>query len=592
MLVIGGGAILTMAILFGPKGTLPQTSRSSSPAITIPEKSIAVLPFESLSDNKNDTYFADGVQDEILASLAKVSQLKVISRTSVMTYRPGGNRDLRSIAAALDVAHVLEGTLRRDGNRVRITTELIDAETDRTLWSESYDRDLTDIFAIQSEIAQTVVAKLKASLSPDEKKSLLSAPTDDLEAYDLYLKGKAAIRNTLLANGAGDDRQLFLDAIALLEQSTRLDPNFALAYCQITKADDWLYLEHLDDTPERRTHGDAAINAALRINPNLAETHLAAAFHQYICYRDYQRARVHIATAERALPNSADALALTGYLDRRQGHWEESTQALEKAINLDPRNSEILFQLQATYSYLRQYRACENIIDRLIALEPENPGLKAIKASQTFANNADLPAFRAALNALPPSLKENETIFPYFVEVLILSRDWKAARELVRNSSHEEIPYLLRATVPRAYLEIQIGKFQGDHPEMNPEFQAARNSFLQRIKQHPEDPYLLSALGLLDAYLGRNQEAIQEAQRAVEMLPVSTDALEGPELVENLAEVYALTNEPDLAFRVLDTSVTTPGCFTYGDLKLNPAWDSLRTYTGFDKLLEQLAHHD
>jgi serine/threonine protein kinase len=229
VLVIGGGAILAVNIFFGPKSHAPQAFRSSSAAIIAPEKSIAVLPFESLSENKSDTYFADGVQDEILSNLAKVSELRVISRTSVMTYRPGGNRNLRSIATALDVARVLEGTVRRNGNRVRITTELIDAETDRTLWSESYDRDLTDIFAIQSEIAQTVVAKLSASLSPEEKQDMQEKPTANLEAYDLYLQAKTLFTNSLIGNDLGKNGQRFLDAIALLEQATRLDPAFALA---------------------------------------------------------------------------------------------------------------------------------------------------------------------------------------------------------------------------------------------------------------------------------------------------------------------------------------------------------------------------
>ena len=588
-LLITCGLILIGNTFFGNSSRVQEDSMPGLSATKIPEKSIAVLPFESLSDNKNDAYFADGVQDEILSNLARVSQLKVISRTSVMTYRSTNNRNLRSIANALGVADVVEGTVRRDGNRVRVTTELVDARTDETLWSDSYDRDLTDIFAIQSDIAQTVASKLSARLSPEEKLGMQEKPTENLEAYDLYLQAKASIRNSLLANEVGEDRQQFLNAIALLEQSTRMDSTFALAYCQIAKADDWLYLENLDATPERRAHGDAAVNAALRLKPNLPETHLAAAFHLYICYRDYQRARVHIAIAERDLPNSADALALAAYLDRRQGHREESTKVLEKAANLDPRNSEILFQLQATYSYLRQYRACEKIFDRLIELEPDKPGLKALKASQIFAENADLIAYRAALEALPSSIIDNESVFPSLVDALILSRDWKAARELVRSSSNEELPYVFGAMVPRAFLEIRIAKFQGEHPEMNLEYGSARNWFLHKVNQHPEDPKLLSALGLIDAYLGRKQDAIQEAKRAEEMLPTSKDALDGPDLLDNLATVYAWTNEPDLAFQTLNVSIKTPGGVSYGNLKLEPDWDPIRIDPRFDKLLAQLA---
>ena len=592
VLVIGGGTILAVSTFFGHKSLVPQASRSFSPAITAPEKSIAVLPFESLTENKSDTYFADGVQDEILSNLAKVSQLRVISRTSVMTFRPGSNRDLRSIATALDVGRVLEGTVRRDGNRVRVTTELIDAETDKTLWSESYDRDLTDIFAIQSEIAQTVVAKLSATLSPEEKQDIQEKPTANLEAYDLYLQAKASITNFLLSSDFGKTGQQFLDAIALLEQATRLDSNFALAYCQIAKADDWLYRLKFDDTPKRRMHGDAAVNEALRLKPNLPEAHLAAALHLYMCYGDYQGARVHIAIAERALPNSADALALGSYLDRRQGRWTESTKALERAYNLDPKNSEILFQLMVTYAHLNQYRDQERSLDRLVALDPENTRWKVYKAWISVEEKAELSAWRAALEALPSPIKNNKAIFISQMWLSIFSRDWTKARELVGSSTNEELPFAGERgpMVPRICLEIQIAKYQGEHPEMNAEFVAARNQLLKKVEEHPEDPKLLSALGLVDAFLGRKQDALQETKRAVEMLPISKDALDGPPLLVNLEIVYALTNEPDLAFQALDVSIRTPASdITYGQLKLDPDWDPLRADPRFEKLLVQLA---
>jgi TolB-like protein/Flp pilus assembly protein TadD len=590
-LVIGGGAIL-LSFFLGPKSFAPQTSRSLSPEITAPEKSIAVLPFESLSDNKSDTYFADGVQDEILSNLAKVSQLRVISRTSVMTFRPGGNRDLRSIATALEVAHVLEGTVRRNGNRVRITTELIDARTDKTLWSDSYDRDLTDIFDVQSEIAQTVVAKLNARLSPEEKQGMQEKLTQNSEAYDLYLQAKTSITNSLLSNYVGEERPNYLYAIALLEQATRMDSTFALAYCQIAKADDWLYVTNLDDTPERRAHGDAAVNRALQLKPNLPEVRLTAAFHFYICYRNYQKARVYIARTEQDLPNSADALALSGYLDRRQGRWSDSTKALERACNLDPKNPEILNQLGGTYDYLRQYRDEEKIYDRLIALESDKPSLQVQKACISLSEKAELTALREALEDLPPSIRYNEANVSLFLDVLFCAREWTTARALVKSESMEEMTFGFghnAPTVPRMCLEIPIARYQGEHPEMNAELGAARNRLLEKVAGHPKDPKLLSAIGLVDAYLGRKEEAMQEAKRAVDILPVSEDAVDAPGLVDNLAAVYALTNEPDLALRALDVSIETPGGMTYGSLKLDPAWDSLRSDPRFDKLLAQLA---
>ena len=450
----------------------PSSRPKKLPSIRAPKRSIAVLPFANLSNDKRNAYFADGVQDEILFNLAKVSRLNVISRTSAMT------------------------------------------------------------------------------------------------------------------NG-----RPFLDAIALLEQATRLDSTFALAYCHIAKADAWLYRLNLDDTPKRRMHGDAAVNEALRLKPNLPETHLAAALHLYMCSGDHQGARVHIAIAEQALPNSSEALALSGYLDRRQGHWAESTKALERACNLDPKHSEILLQLTYTYALLNQYRDLQRSLDRLVALDPKNPRWKVYMARISFDEKAELSEWRAALEALPSSIKNNEALFTPLMDFAIYSRDWTKARELVRSSSNEELPFGERGPlIPRICLEIPIAKYQGEHPEINAEFAAARNQLLRKVEGHPADPKLLSALSLIDAHMGRKQDALQEAKRAVEMLPVSKDALDGPPLVVNLEIVYALTKQPDLAFRALDLSIRTPASsITYGALKLDPAWDLLRADPRFEKVLAQLA---
>jgi serine/threonine protein kinase len=361
----------------------PSSRQEKSPAIRAPKRSIAVLPFDTLSHGKGNTYFADGVQDEILSNLAKVSQLKVISRTSVMTFRPGDNRNLRSIAESLGVANVVEGTVRRDGNRVRITIRLVDARTDKALWSESYDRDLTDIFAIQSEIAQAVASKLNVQLSTEQRKGIEEKPTNDLEAYDLYLQAKGMIANCLLFF-MGGERKSLLDGIKLLEEATRKDTKFALAYCLIARAHDDLYSWNFDNTPERRALGDAAVNEALRLRPDLAQAHLASAYHLYVCYRNYDRARVQIAIAQTALPNSPQALALAAYIDAQHSNWEESTKGLERAVCLDPRNPELLQSLTRNYLYLRRYRRAEHLCDRLIQLNPDKPIFKLQKAAAVF----------------------------------------------------------------------------------------------------------------------------------------------------------------------------------------------------------------
>ena len=289
------------------------------PTNRVPKRSIAVLPFSSLSDDKRNTYFADGVQDEILSTLTKVSQLKVISRTSVMKFRAGDTRDLRSIAESLGVANVVEGTVRRDGKRIRLTIRLVDARKDETLWSDTYDRSLTDIFAIQSDIAQQVAVNLTAQLSPKERKEIRDKPTKDIEAYDLYLRAKEMIFDVQFQTG--DERERLLSGIRLLEEATKKDSHFALAFCQLAKANDALYWSKIDQTPERRALADLASNQALCLRPDLDEVHVRAAWHHFVYWED-QRALAELAAVRRSLANNAEALLPKAFIDRRQGRWE------------------------------------------------------------------------------------------------------------------------------------------------------------------------------------------------------------------------------------------------------------------------------
>jgi tetratricopeptide (TPR) repeat protein len=452
----------------------------------------------------------------------------------------------------------------------------------------SYDRNLSDIFAIQSDIAETVASKLSARLSPQEKQDIQEKPTENSEAYDLYLQAKASITGISLSVDVEKSRRDLLDTISLAERATRLDPSFALAYCQIAEADDMLCAWRLDVTPTRRMHGDAAVDQALRLKPNLPEAHLAAALHLYTWYRDYEKARAHLAIAERALPNSSDTLWLAGYIDRGQGRWAESTKAFERACNLDPENQFNLIQLGANYGYLRRYRDQGRIYRRWIALAPENPSVKLLMAMASFEEKADLNAWHKALETLPSSMKNDPEMVASLLAFLVCSRDWTKLGELIRSSASEELPFDGGANpmVPRGCLEIQLAKYQGENPEMNAQFGIARNQLFKKVEEHPEDPYLLIYLGQIDAYLDRKREAIEEAKRALEMLP---DAIDGPILRSILAGVYAQTREPDLAFQELDISVKTPRGVSYGDLKLDPEWDPIRTDPRFNRLLAQLA---
>ena len=586
--LLGAGlclAILLVAWFFASShwGLFYQRSTEAAPT----EKSIAVLPFDNISPNKDDGYFADGVQDEILNNLAKISQLKVISRTSVMQYRADAKRDLRQIAAALGVANILEGTVRRVGNHVRVSTELVDARNDNTIWADSYDRDLTDIFAIQSEIARTVASRLSAQLSPEERKDIEEKPTNNLEAYDLYLQAKPLVNSVGLSIS---QKENYLKAIGLLEQATQKDPKFALGYCLLTKAHDYLYHYFLDNTPENRKPGDAAVHEALKLRPDLPEAHLAMASHLYICYRDFERARVQIAIAAKNMPNNPDLLHLSALIDQVQGRWEKSIADLERAATLDLRNPDLLDTLARTYFSLRRYPDNERILERLIELEPDQPAHRLSKADSAFAQRADLGVL-ALDEALPSSMKDDRGVASYRVYYAICARDFAAAEEILSESPNEEM-YLDSALVPRQIWTLWLEFIRGNHPTIE-RFGGVRERLYQKVETDPTDPYLLVALAKADMALGRSEEGIQEGRRAMEMRPISEDALGGPDIATFVAQLFAWANRLDLAFEQLNILIKIPGrSLNYGDLKTNPAWDPMRKDPRFGKLLAELAPRD
>ena len=556
----------------------------------VAEKSVAVLPFENIGANKDDAYFADGVQDEILNNLAKIAQLKVISRTSVMKYRANTERDLRQIANALGVANVLEGTVRRDGNRVRISTELIEARNDNTIWADSYDRDLTDIFTIQSEIARRVASKLRAKLSPEERKDIEERPTDNLEAYDLYLQGKQLLQANYFVLRSSE-KQIYSKIISLLEQATQKDDKFVFAYCSLAKAQDILYDDGTDRTPERRALGDSAVDKALSLRPDLPEVHLALASHLYYCYRDFERARVQIAIAGQTLSNNSELLELRALIDRMQGRWEKSTEGLERAITLDPRNPELLGILSDSYGALRRFQDAERILDRLIQLEPDKVGFLLSRTFWAFSEKADVKGARARCEALPSSVKDAPLVVMCRVGYAMYARDFAAAEEILKRTQNKEIPFC-KALVPKEIWTLWLDFIQGNHPTVE-QFGAVREQLNSKVEANPTNAFLMTALAWADLALGRNQEAIEEGRRAMELRPISEDAFEGPNVAIWIAEVYALANQPDPAFAQLNILVSIPAMqLNYGELKTNPGWDPLRKDPRFDKLLAELAPHD
>jgi TolB-like protein/class 3 adenylate cyclase/Tfp pilus assembly protein PilF len=570
--------------------------RSSAPAArnlsemiaaVIPEKSIAVLPFENLSDDKQNAYFADGVQDEILTDLAKVADLKVISRTSVMQYKDRVQRNLREIAKALGVAHILEGTVQRAGGRVRVSAQLIDARTDAHLWGERYDRDLADVFAIENELAEQIVSQLKSHLSPQEKAAIEERPTKDLVAYDLYARAKTLIEDALFS--APQNESLF-EAVRLLNQALQRDPAFALAHYQLAYAHDLLYFLGADHTPARLAMADAAIQSLVRLRPNSGEAHLAVAKHLYWGYLNYDRAREKLDLAEKSLPNDPLPFLLAGYIDRRQSRWDESTKNIERAIELDPQNPVILQQIARSYQCLRRYADAETALDRAVALVPKDTALRASRAEIELEWHADPRPLGSTIRAIiGEDSREAGIIAEFWLEVSLCERDFDGAlRALaalpgVAGCQVETIPF------PRSWCEGVVAQMRGDAVAARTAFTSAHNEMAKLVREQPSYPEALCALAMTDAALGHKEDAIREGRRAVELLPVTKESIAGSLLVQYLALIYAWTGEKDLAFEQLAIAARVPGYLSYGQLRLHPYFDSLRGDSRFDEIVASLA---
>jgi TolB-like protein/Flp pilus assembly protein TadD len=368
--------------------------------LAVPEKSIAVLPFENLSEEKANAYFADGVQDEILTRLSKLADLKVISHTSVAQYKTGVVRNLREIGLQLGISHVVEGSVQRAANRVRVNVQLLDARTDAHLWAQTYDRDLADVFAIQSEIAQAIADQLQAKLSPKDKAAIMERPTKDLAAYDLYLRAKELISEKYKSVNASRYRENYLKAVQLLDQAIARDPAFLLAHCQLAYAHDLIYLWDIDHTETRLASAEASVKAAIQLQPDSGETHLAQAIHFYWGYRNYDRAREELARAERTLPNNSRIFSFRGLIDRRQGRWDEAIRNLERAVDLDPRNATALIDLGLLYFNLRRYGESIAMYNRALAVEPRNIRFRLFPPSIPLDAEANPAPLRAVINTI------------------------------------------------------------------------------------------------------------------------------------------------------------------------------------------------
>ncbi|TMP95127.1 MAG: tetratricopeptide repeat protein [Verrucomicrobia bacterium] len=561
--------------------------RARSP-LAAPEKSIAVLPFENLSANQENAFFTVGVQGEILANLAKVADLKVISHTSVMLYKSGSPRNLREIGQQLGVAHVLEGSVQRAVNRVRVTAQLVDARTDAHLWAQTYDRDLADVFAIQSEIAQKIADQLQAKLSPKEKSAITKRPTSDLVAYDLYLQAKELLYGQNI-NPIRRQEQDAFKAVQLLDQAVARDPAFLLAHCQLAYAHDLIYWFTFDHTKTRLGLAETSVRAAVRLQPDSGETHLAQAIHFYWGYLNYDWAREELEKAESALPNNAEIFQFLGLIDRRQGRWEEAIRNLERAVNLDPRNIVSITHLGYVYEGLRNYGEAIAMANRALALEPRSINLRTNPAWIGVDAQADIAPLRAVVNTIeaegPSSAADvSETSF----ELALRERDpAAAARALANIPSEGYIGGIFQ--FPHAWYEGLLAKLRQDAPAAHSAFTVARAGAEKISRDQPRSADRLSVLALIDAELGNKEKAIQEGRTACDMLPPTKDAVLGVPLITNLARIYARIGEENLALERLDIVSKLPGGPSYGQLRLDPEWDSLRGDPRFEKIVASLA---
>ena len=546
------------------------------------DKSIAVLPFQNLSDEKENAYFADGMQDDILTNLSKIGDLKVISRMSVMSYRGDGVRNAREIGKALGVATLLEGSVRRAGNRVRVSVQLINANNDEHIWAEDYDRDLTDVFAIQTDLAQKIASALQAKLSPNEKARLDRQPTKDANAYLFYVQAHD------YANRPDRFRDTSLKAERLFEQAIKLDPNFALAFAGLSMVQSWIYHE-AEPTAARREKARLNANESLRLQPNLPEAHLALGYSYYYGDRDYQRALAEFEIAKRDLPNEADAYSAIAAIQRRQGKWAESTANFEKSVSLDPKNANLLFNFAFNYMAQRDFETADKIFDRAIAADPQSFGPRAMKSGLAIMWKGDVAFVENQLASVPAGYDPDGLVTAARVWILTLQRKFTEALQLTQQFRGETLTYPEKGPFPKALVEGRLYLYLGDKEKARAAFEQARPVAERLVREAPDDPYRHAQIGAVLAGLGQKEEAINEGKKAVELLPESEDAFAGPYATAALAEIYAWVGEQDEAFRLLDHLLTVPNGLTVPTLKLDPAWDPLRKDPRFQALIDKYA---
>ncbi|HEY5991051.1 MAG TPA: hypothetical protein VIU10_00590 [Candidatus Udaeobacter sp.] len=543
------------------------------------DKSIAVLPFENLSDEKENAYFADGIQDDVLTNLSKIGDLKVISRTSVMPYRGKGS-NVREIGKALGVATILEGSVRRIGNRVRVNVQLINVENDEHIWAEDYDRDLTDVFAIQTDLANKIAGELQAKLSPAEKAQMERKPTENGEAYLAFVQAQNL-------GCALEDFDKLKQGEQLYERAIQLDPNFALALARSSQLQSWL-VHTYDPTRERREKARSLAERALQLQPDLPEAHLAVGFSYYYGDNNYDAALREFEIAQRGLPNESEAYLAIGAIQRRQGKWAQSTANLEKAVSLNPKDIWSLQNLSFNYAMLRNYETANKTIDRALALNPTALEPLEVKSKLAIAEKGDFSVAEKAFEAVKSIPMTNEQKLKTAAgraEVFLLERKYKEALQEAESLSDDLIAGFPGALGGKYYGVGFARKALHDEAGARAAFLKSKSFLEAQLKQNPDEAKIHIQLAKVLACLGEKESALVEAQRATELLPESKDALGGPEITESVAQVHAILGDNARAIEILDGLLNRPSSVTVQGLKINPVWDPLRNDPNFQALL-------
>src|SRR5438270_5550228 len=556
----------------------------------IPEKSIAVLPFKNLSDDKENDYFAAGVHDDVLSNLAKVADLKVISRTSVKQFKSGA-RNLREIGLALGVAHILEGTARRAGNRIRVNAQLIDARSDAHLWGETFDREITDLFALQSELAERITQALRANLSAREKTNLQTHPTRDILAYELFLRARELFHWA----GSGYSYDKGADALRLIDEAIKRDPQFALAYGLASRLHSELFWFGYDKSASRLEKAKAAADAALKLQPDLGEAHLAKAFYYYYGFRQYDVAQKHVTDAIRAIPNDADVLNTAGAIARRVGRWNDAASTLEQARDRDPRNLSVLWSLFESYLALHEYAKADGTVNDALSVSPAADFFVLARSAIALFRDGDTAPLRSALRKLPRSFDPGGATSTIALRLSLMERDVEEADRVLAACRHEKLDdnglsgvagALDGYTVPKSWYAGLIAQARGNESSAHAAFEQAKRAVRDDLVQSPDDAKTVAMLALIHAAVGEKNEAVAAAARAGELLPIAKDLFDGPIHATTLAAISAKLGEKDLAIRQLESLVGVPNGPTPGTLRVESAWQSLRDDPRFKKLIE------